>query len=47
MDIATPYLGKVDGFYTDWNPLKGRERLFPEQHIDKDDPWQFVNIRVV
>jgi homospermidine synthase len=47
MQIALPYLGKVSGFYTDWNPLEGRERLFPEQHIDKTDPWQFINIRVV
>lgn len=43
--IAIPYLGKVHGAYTDWNPIKERERLFPET-IDRSDPWQFVNMRV-
>lgn len=45
MDIATPYLGKVEGHYTDWTPIKDREKLFPEP-IDKSCPWQFVNMRV-
>jgi homospermidine synthase len=45
MNIAIPYLGQVSGYYTDWNPLKEREKLFPE-NIDKSDPWQFLNIRV-
>ena len=27
-------------------PLTDRERLFPED-IDKSDPWQFKNVRVV
>jgi len=45
INIATPYLGYVSGFYTDWNPLQEREKLFPE-NIDKSDPWQFLNIRV-
>ena len=45
MKIALPYLGKVDGHYTDWTPIKDRERLFDES-LDKSDPWQFVNIRV-
>jgi len=47
LNIALPYLGKVTGAYTDWTPLKNRERLFPEQHLDKTDPWQFINIRVI
>jgi homospermidine synthase len=44
-DITLPYLGKVSGHYTDWTPLKERERLFPES-LDVSDPWQFINIRV-
>lgn len=45
MDIAKPYLGKLEGHYTDWTPIKDREKLFSET-LDKSDPWQFVNIRV-
>lgn len=45
MDIATPYLGKVAGYYTDWNPLQKRQKLFQET-LDHTDPWQFLNIRV-
>ncbi len=46
LEIAGPYLGEVIGVYGDWNPLADRERLFPED-LDRDDPWQFKNIRVV
>ena len=46
LEIARPYLGDVVGVYGDWTPLDGRERLFPED-LDRDDPWQFKNIRVV
>jgi homospermidine synthase len=46
LQIARPYLGDVVGLYGDWTPLDGRERLFPED-LDRDDPWQFKNIRVV
>ncbi len=45
LDICTPYLGEVVGHYSDWTPLLDRGRLFPED-IDRDDPWQFKNIRV-
>ena len=45
-DICMPYLGPVTGQYTDWTPLHERERLFPED-IDKSDPWQFKNVRVI
>ncbi|MBM4191587.1 MAG: homospermidine synthase [Gammaproteobacteria bacterium] len=45
LEICKPYLGPVVGEYTDWNPLTGRESLFPED-IDRDDPWQFKNVRV-
>jgi homospermidine synthase len=46
LELCTPYLGPVVGEYTDWTPLTDRERLFPED-IDKSDPWQFKNVRVV
>ena len=46
LEIARPYLGEVVGTYGDWTPLQGRERLFPED-LDRSDPWQFKNIRVV
>ena len=45
MDIARPYLGEVVGVFSDWTPLRGRERLFGED-IDREDPWQFKNFRV-
>ncbi|MGB0129754.1 MAG: saccharopine dehydrogenase C-terminal domain-containing protein [Rhodocyclaceae bacterium] len=41
-----PYLGELVGAYTDWTPLQNRGLLFPEA-IDRDDPWQFKNVRVV
>jgi homospermidine synthase len=34
------------GEYTGWNPLTGRESLFAED-LDRDDPWQFKNVRVM
>jgi len=46
LGICRPYLGPLVGQYTDWTPLSERERLFPED-IDKSDPWQFKNVRVV
>ncbi len=46
LEICMPYLGPVVGAYTDWTPLSDRERLFPED-IDKSDPWQFKNVRVL
>ncbi|MCI3953220.1 MAG: hss [Burkholderiales bacterium] len=45
LEISMPYLGTVEGTYTDWTPLHDRERLFPED-LDKTDPWQFKNVRV-
>jgi len=44
-EIALPYLGPVVGVWGQWNPLEHREVLFPEE-VDRDDPWQFQNIRV-
>jgi homospermidine synthase len=46
LEICRPYLGPVTGQYTDWTPLHERERLFPED-LDKTDPWQFKNVRVI
>jgi len=45
LEICAPYLGEVVGVYSDWTPLQDRGRLFPED-LDRDDPWQFRNIRV-
>ena len=46
LEICAPYLGRLVGRYTDWNPLERRGELFPED-LDLDDPWQFKNVRVV
>jgi len=45
LEVQLPYLGPVNGFYTDWTPLTDRPGLFPED-IDKRDPWQFRNVLV-
>ncbi len=45
LDVQSPYLGPVKGYYTDWTPLDARPGLFPED-IDASDPWQFKNILV-
>jgi homospermidine synthase len=45
LEIAREYLGPVVGRYTQWHPLIGRGVLF-EESLDRDDPWQFHNVRV-
>ena len=45
LEIAREYLGPVVGRYTEWHPLTGRGGLF-EEDLDRDDPWQFRNVRV-
>ena len=45
LQIQQPYLGPVNGFYSDWTPLEGRAALFPED-IDTSDAWQFRNVLV-
>ncbi len=45
LDVQRPYLGPVEGHYTDWTPLAGRPGLFP-QDMDTSDPWQFRNVLV-
>jgi homospermidine synthase len=44
--IIMPYLGTVVGKYTEWTPLHQRAELFAED-LDRSDPWQFKNVRVV
>jgi len=44
LEIQTPYLGSVEGHYTDWTPLV-RDDLFLSD-ADESDPWQFKNILV-
>jgi homospermidine synthase len=45
LTVQKPYLGPVAGFYTDWNPVDGRQDAFPED-VDLADPWQFRNVLV-
>ncbi len=45
LQVQRPYLGPVNGYYTDWTPLTDRPGLFPED-IDTSDPWQFRNVLV-
>ena len=45
LEIAQTYLGEVVGIYSNWTPLQDREWLFSEE-VDRNDPWQFKNIRV-
>ncbi|MCZ7591333.1 MAG: saccharopine dehydrogenase NADP-binding domain-containing protein [Kiritimatiellae bacterium] len=41
---AKPYLGQMIGEFTEWTPLDGRGKYFPEK-LDVHDPWQVQNIR--
>ncbi|MCZ4279484.1 saccharopine dehydrogenase NADP-binding domain-containing protein [Kiloniella laminariae] len=43
LEVQRPYLGPVEGHYTDWTPLSTRWDHFNEE-IDTSDPWQFRNI---
>ncbi len=45
LDVQRPYLGPIEGVYTDWTPLQGRGELF-EEDLDRRDPWQFRNFLV-
>ena len=45
LEVQKPYLGPMNGYYTDWTPLDRRPGLFAED-IDKKDPWQFRNVLV-
>jgi len=46
LEIRRPYAGEIVGVYSEWTLLDSRERLFPED-LDRQDPWQLKNIRVV
>jgi homospermidine synthase len=46
LEICRPYLGDVVGVWGDWTPLQDRGRLF-EEDLDRTDPWQFKNFRVL
>lgn len=43
LDIMRPYLGRIEGVYTDWTPLETRWPQLAEPE-DAADPWQFVNV---
>lgn len=45
LENAFPYLGELQGYYTDWTPLQNRKKLYFEE-LDSSDPWQFINMRV-
>ncbi len=45
LEVQVPYLGPVEGHFTDWHPLQSRSALFPDDR-DDDDPWQFRNVLV-
>jgi homospermidine synthase len=45
LQVQSPYLGPVEGHYTDWTPLDGRPGFFPED-IDTANPWSFKNVLV-
>ncbi len=44
LETATPYLGRMVGEFTEWTPLDGRGKYFPER-LDIQSPWQLQNIR--
>jgi homospermidine synthase len=45
LEIQSPYLGALAGYYTDWTPLQDRGKLFDEK-LDRRNPWAFSNILV-
>ncbi len=44
LGTAAHYLGRLVGEFTDWTPLEGRGKYFPER-LDEQSPWQLQNIR--
>jgi homospermidine synthase len=44
LEIQKTYLGTLQGYYTDWNPLSGE--LGIATNADHEDPWQFKNILI-
>ncbi|WP_136636709.1 homospermidine synthase [Pseudooceanicola onchidii] len=43
LEVQRPYLGPVEGHYTDWTPLTDRQTQFAED-LDEDNPWAFRNV---
>jgi len=43
LEVQRPYLGPVEGHYTDWTPLDSRLKGFGVAS-DEEDPWQFRNV---
>jgi homospermidine synthase len=43
LETAIPYLGNMAGEFTEWTPLDGRGKYFPEK-LDVQHPWQMQNI---
>lgn len=43
LEVQRPYLGPVEGHYTDWTPLTDRQTQFAED-LDEANPWAFRNI---
>jgi homospermidine synthase len=43
LETAIPYLGNMAGEFTEWTPLDGRGKYFPEK-LDVQRPWQMQNI---
>ena len=46
LEVQLPYLGPVNGFYTDWTPLTGPRRASSPRTSTTRDPWQFRNVLV-
>lgn len=46
MKVAEPYLGRLVGEYTDWNPLKNRPTLLPGRTNYPELPWAFYHTLV-
>ncbi|HPW16837.1 MAG TPA: saccharopine dehydrogenase NADP-binding domain-containing protein [Candidatus Aminicenantes bacterium] len=44
LETALPYLGRMAGEFTEWTPLDGRGKYFPEK-LDIQNPWQLQNVR--
>ena len=45
LEVQMPYLGDVNGYFTDWTPLDSLDKFF-DRKGDTKDPWQFSNILV-
>lgn len=43
LEIQLPYLGPVEGYYTDWTPLQNQMEASRSKRVS-DDPWQFSNV---